>query len=346
MNQRRDITIDILRGLAIFTMIGIHTAASVVNQPHPFGLRLYGSFAAPLFILLSGMMVAFGVQEKNYDLKYFLVRGILTIVMGVLVDLLVWNIYPFMTVDVLYLLGLSLPLAYLFHYLNKRIQWGVIILIFIMTLALQKIFGYTNYPSEFYLWGEPSVVVENQTSIFRHWIIDGWFPIFPWLGFSLLGVNLGSLRWKDGVLPTFGKKTVFFIGLGILVLGSLIWWHYPGSLFIRKDCSELFYPPTLGYIISVMGLIVCLFFIVDWKPSVVIYKPLQALGESALLIYILHLALIEHVIGSIWSEKDLQAFLTIYIFLSLLLVGIAYGLRVLRAKWKGRPFIVRFLLGG
>lgn len=46
----RDKTIDILRGLAIFTMIAANISPYVLIEPHPFWFRLYGSFAAPLFI--------------------------------------------------------------------------------------------------------------------------------------------------------------------------------------------------------------------------------------------------------------------------------------------------------
>ena len=52
MAHDRDIAIDIVRGLAIFTMVAANMAAYVLAEPHPFGLRLYGTFAAPLFLSL------------------------------------------------------------------------------------------------------------------------------------------------------------------------------------------------------------------------------------------------------------------------------------------------------
>lgn len=47
---KRDIVIDIIRGLAIFTMIAANMAGKLFAEPHPFGFRLYGSFAAPVFV--------------------------------------------------------------------------------------------------------------------------------------------------------------------------------------------------------------------------------------------------------------------------------------------------------
>lgn len=340
----RDRTIDILRGLAIFTMVAANMAGPVLVEPHPFLFRLYGSFAAPLFILISGMMVALTTQTKSHNLKYFLVRGMLVIAVGALIDVLIWKIYPFTTVDVLYLIGISLPLAYLFLRLSTPSQWLIVISIFFFTPFLQNIFGYADYPAEFlFPSGALSISIENQTNLLNHWLVDGWFPIFPWLGFSLLGVILANLRLK---YKTFGGSVFFLTGIFFLVSGSVIWYFYPGKLLTRAGYSEVFYPPTPGYIISAVGLIVLLFFIVDYKHSIIAYNPLQALGESALFMYILHLLLIEYIIVPIWSKENFQTFLLFYIALSFLLILIAYGLRFFKAKWRDQPFIIRFLLGG
>ena len=339
----RDKTIDILRGLAIFTMVAANMAGPVLAEPHPFWFRLYGSFAAPLFILISGMMVALTTQTKGHDFNYFLTRGLLIMAVGALIDMLIWKIYPFTTVDVLYLIGISLPLAYLFQRLNSLFQWLIVISIFLLTPLLQNIFGYADYPTEFFFpSGELTIVIENQTNIINHWLTDGWFPIFPWLGFSLLGVILANLRLK---YKTFGGTFIFLIGIFTLIFGIIIWDFYPVNFLIRAGYSEVFYPPEPGYIISAIGLIVLLFFIFDYKPSVIIYDPLQALGESALFMYILHLSLIEYVIVPVWSKVNFQTFLGIYISLSLLLILTAYILRFCKAKWKNHSFISRFLIG-
>src|SRR5262245_51031015 len=62
----RDPSIDVLRGLAVFMMVAANLAASALEGPHPLWFRLYGSFAAPLFVLLSGMMVAYTARRKAY----------------------------------------------------------------------------------------------------------------------------------------------------------------------------------------------------------------------------------------------------------------------------------------
>ncbi|MFX0203773.1 MAG: heparan-alpha-glucosaminide N-acetyltransferase domain-containing protein [Candidatus Hodarchaeota archaeon] len=344
--QNRDVTIDILRGLAVFTMVAANAAAEVLAQPHPLWFRFYGSFAAPLFIIISGMMVNFTTKAKGHRLKHFLTRGIVTVILGAIVDLFIWRIYPFMTIDVLYLIGISLPLAYLFMNCNALSRWIIVICIFISTPFIQKFLGYADYPTEVDLFREQTLAVANQFGIFRHWLVDGWFPIFPWLGFSLLGVNLPYLRWRSESYTAIGRTVVFLISVGLLVLGAIIWTAYPGQLLVREGCSELFYPATIGYVISSIGLILILFYIVDWSSSVIIYNPLKALGRSSLVMYVLHLALVVYIICPIWSEEDFQTFWLVYVLLILLLISTAYALSLSKTRWRDRPYMIRILLGG
>jgi uncharacterized membrane protein len=291
------------------------------------------------------MMVVFTTHTKGHALGYFLVRGMMVIFAGTLVDVFIWKIIPFMTADVLYLIGLSLPLAYLFLKIRTLPRWAFVVLILGVTPILQNILRYTDYPAEYSLWGEPTAFVANPTSIFNHWVIDGWFPIFPWLGFSFLGVNLALLRWKSNS-NSFKKNITLWLGISLLILGIVIWVFHPTSLSTRDGYSELFYPPTLAYIIAAVGIIVVLFWSVDRSVSVILYRPLQALGESALFMYMLHLAIIEYILIPLWPRQSFQAFLLIYIGLAFFLILIAVGLKALKTTWKDRPYVIRFLLGG
>ena len=75
MKARRDIAIDILRGLAIFTMVAANMAGSMLIEPHPLAFRFYGSFAAPMFILITGMMTVSTSRGKKHGPGYYLIRG-------------------------------------------------------------------------------------------------------------------------------------------------------------------------------------------------------------------------------------------------------------------------------
>lgn len=76
---KRDTSIDTLRGIAILTMVAADLAASVLKEPHPFWFRLYGSWAAPMFILLSGFMIAYTSEKKKYNFRHFLANPSISI---------------------------------------------------------------------------------------------------------------------------------------------------------------------------------------------------------------------------------------------------------------------------
>ncbi len=341
--MQRDKTIDILRGLAIFIMVGANMSALVWAEPHSFWFRIYGSFAAPFFILLSGMMVAYG-KEKGKTFQHFLLRGALVVLVGILVDMAVWQIYPFMTYDVLYLIGLGLPLTYLFLQLQPKYRWFIIVILIAFTPVLQKHFGYTEYPTERYLTGELTAEVEQQTSILNHWLIDGWFPVFPWLVFSLLGGLFGEMRIKKNMLQ-LTKKT-WMSALLLLVAGAIMWWLYPGAQYVRAGYSELFYEPTIGFVLAAVAAFVLVQLLVDKKSDAAFFRPLTLLGESALFMYILHSALIQYVLSVYWGEQSVSAFFLIYGATLITMFGIGFLLRMLKRKWQQKPYLINFILGG
>ncbi len=343
MPQPRDTSVDTLRGLAIFTMIAANLAGAILVEPHPLLLRLYGTFAAPLFILLSGMMISKGSAKSAHDLKYYLVRMGLTLTIAALIDVLVWQFYPFLSFDVLYLIAVSMPIVYLSLRLNLKQRVALVATIFAITPVLQFLTGYVAHPADFYIsiWENPIGQI-NLFSLSHHYLVDGWFPIFPWLGVALLGPVIAGLREKY----VAAKQNIFlFLGIGTLAIGTVVWWLYPGSLFTRNGYSEMFYPVTTGFLFTAIGLIITLFAVVDRKPTLTIYKPLQMLGQVALFIYILHEVIIGHFFLNFFSDVSLEVYLVFYIALLGVVFAAAYGLKALKRKWTVRPFLVRFLIG-
>ncbi len=343
-SSRRDLTIDVLRGLAVFTMIAANLAASALEGPHPLWFRLYGSFAAPLFVLLSGMMVAYTMKRKAYGLGHFAARGAIVIAIAALLEVVIWKFYPFLSVDVLYLIGVSLPLVYLAMRLSAPARWTIVAIIFLFTPVLQQVLGYADYPTEVALSSDPGDAVD-ATSIFNHWLLDGWFPLFPWFGFALLGAQLADLRVRQTVRNLGWVRGSLATGLALFISGILIWWMYPGDLLTRGGYSELFYPPTPGFIITASGLAMVLLATIDWKPDLALYRPLRLLGESALLMYLLHIVLIKYVVAPEWEDEPLATFSVLYAGMVLGLLVVAYAGRGIKSRWRRLPLPVRVLLG-
>jgi hypothetical protein len=158
-------------------------------------------------------------------------------------------------------------------------------------------------------------------------------------------VNFGFLRWERERGKIFGGR---FLGIGLVLLcgGAVLWGLHPGKLLVREGYSELFYPPTLGYMAVAVGIFLVLAHGVDRNPSLPVLKLFEIFGRCALFLYILHLVLIEFAIVPFWHERPLPEFIFIYAFLVLLLLGAAVGVRALTARWRDPPFLVRFFLGG
>lgn len=337
--------IDILRGLAIFIMVPANMAPSVYAEPHAFWFRLVSSFAAPTFIAISGLMIALTSIKRRYGWKHYLVRGALLLLVAAFVDILIIKVAPFLSYDVLYLIGIACPLTYLFMRLPRLYQSSLIALIFLATPVLQARFGYIDYPGDVILWGD--TVGARQASptwsgALRRLLIDGWFPLFPWLGLSFAGAMMGQLLHAPG---RGGDRGPLACAAVLLVVGIVAWRVHPGPMHNRQGFSELFYPPTLGFILTAWGVVWALLWMVRKAPRSLIFEPLIWLGQCSLLMYVVHLAIIAYVLEPIFSEQPLSTFLAVNVATVCALVAIAAAVRHIKRAWPARPYLVRFLLG-
>jgi uncharacterized membrane protein len=342
----RDIPVDLLRGIAIVLMVGANTVPYLLLPPVPFAIRVLSSLAAPLFILLSGMMVALSRTRKQYPLSYFLIRGGLVILIAALLEAAVWGIVPFIDMDVLFLIGISLPLVYLFLPLKRPVRWGIIAGIFCVTPLVQLVFGYPALPVQFPVASFSGAISGGiLPAAARDWLIGGWFPVFPWLGVALLGAELGTIRWaKDGV-TSFATRKYAAIALGMLATGTALWALFPGPQLVRYGYVELFYPPVPGFCLFVLGAVLCMFVVADLIPPACIPDPLCAMGECSLAIYILHSIIIAWIIGPAGLRLPLLQFLLCTCVFLAGMCAFACLMRLLR-RTAGQSFIVRFLAGG
>lgn len=360
-SKNRDRTLDILRGFAVLVMVPGNTAAWILfGEPYPDWFLVYGifgSFVPALFILLSGMMVVYTVRIKGCGIGHFLKRaGALVFAEAVILSLLVWNVVPLIAAEILTLIAVGLPICFYFMRLPALLRWVVVIFIFILTPFLQSFLGYTPYPTEIHIFtGELSediyvypTLAKGQKLVqsgpLQHWIVDGWFPIFPWLAFSLLGVNIALRRLGSGTFKSFGRPKVAIFGVLTLLVGVVLWKFDSTHLYMRSGYSEKIYPATIGYIVSTLGYIALMFWIADVGKSWRVMRPLQVFGESALSMYLLHYLVIGLVLRHLFEDVETALFLpTLFVFLGFLFIA-AYGLRSLRRKVEV-PGPLRLLLG-
>ena len=145
--HRRYPAIDIFRGVAILTMLCANSAAeslqsSYINEyagPHHFYIRIYGSFAAPIFVFLAGFMVGIG-SEKHPPL-YFLKRALEIFAVAALIDRFIWHVMPFTSFDVLYLTAFGIIVSALLLKQNVVIRIIFMLICFALGPILQHFIG-------------------------------------------------------------------------------------------------------------------------------------------------------------------------------------------------------------
>ncbi len=339
--------IDALRGLAIVAMIVANAAGVLLAEPHPFALRAFGSVAAPIFVTLAGLMVGLAAAGGRRTLFDFVKRGAGLVLVAAVLDIGLVGWLPMMTFDVLYIVGLSLPLAFLVARGPLWLQWTAPLTLFALTPILQAALGYRV---EMPLVDRATPPVEWLSLVpdaARRFGVDGWFPMFPWLGFALFGVLLE--RWRRE--PQSIVRPDARLALLLMAFGGLLWWLAPGPMETRKGYSELFYPPSLGYILTAAGLVLGLLATSQrWGQSPA-GMMLQPLGRSSLFLYLAHLVLLELVWHPLFGrELELGEYVSATSALAMLIWVLAAWLSALKATLRDRgvrlPGAVLFLLGG
>lgn len=353
-NTNRNPTLDILRGIAIATMILSNFAGEMLKAPHPLWLTILGSLAAPLFVIIAGYLVGYSVINKNYPLSYFLLRGFLTLVMAATIDIFLWKSYPFISVDILYLAGLAIPITAIF--MRMKLSFKIVILLFFFAIApiLRNYFGYIEKPSFPPIWKEGNLIpFEGEfTIILKHWLIDGWFPIFSWAGVAFTGALLSEFRLKRETLTKTENKFVALLGFIFLLLG-ILFWNEEFRLAARGNYTELFYPPTLSYYSAYLGGILLLYLLVESSSQSRLYTPLRILGISPLFFYFTHFLIISKFIAPYFGKTpenevylNLEIFLLTYLIIILICLSLGIMILLSKKKFPNPPFLIRFFIGG
>ncbi len=327
--------LDILRGLAIAAMVILNLSGVLLEDTPPYILRFIGSIAAPVFIMLSGFMVA--LTAERHEFRYFLLnRSMWILTVAVFVDFFVWRLYPFMGVEVLYCIAASIPLAYLSLKLPSWQRLTLIAIVLALAPILRDILGYAHFPTQYYTWNQEVFITNDAQKLgpAQQWLVDGWFPLFPWLAFALIGAHLGKVM-QENWRGVFLSETLA-IGVVMTAVGAILYWVLPPDDLMRGVWTELFYPPSVQYTILFMGIAVSLLYIFllaqAWPWLLMPLAPFGTIGKAALGMYVLHLVLAVHVglrLTDGWNSLSLARY------------SIAY-LATLGALWLGAQLFLVF----
>ncbi len=194
VRSNRFVEIDALRGIAVLAMVAFHALFDYNFLVAP-RFDLYtgpvfwlGRVAAVLFVGLFGASLFLRVHRKHLDgfalVKDFVVRGVWLFVLGLVLTVVSFLLFPEYTIwfGVLHFLGVASVLSIL---LVRRPALagalGALIALFGIWLSV------VSLQLPFWI---PLLPVSFATFDF--------FPLFPWLGVVWLGIALGSFAYSNG----------------------------------------------------------------------------------------------------------------------------------------------------
>lgn len=345
--------IDILRGLAIMLMIPANYIA-LLEKPYNLIFRVIISNVAPIFIILSVGMVV--LNAKNHNFLYYLQRGLYISIISGLIDILIRNIMPFHSFDVLYIIGIGLPIAYLIKNWNQKILLILSIFFFIISCILQNYYGYENNVLEVSLFAKKFASLKQISYSF---FINGWFPIFPWLGYVFYGVAIFKYLFSTEQQQK-NKFFLIFMCLIVTCMCYFLLFHKfdwipkfinTWNLNTRHGLAEIFYPPSFIYLLSTISVFVVLVHFVQLISDFRCLNFLKKFGQYSMFLYILHDAAYFLLILNIFDFINLDIIRTwqVYCFIITIVLCIMYMICILIDKlknhWQPKNLFVKLIIG-
>ncbi len=292
-------SIDMLRMLAIFVMVLVHFPENLSGYIPPFT-----GLGAPLFAILSGVSYrlwvsgqqARGKSELEIS-KVSVRRGLFVFGAGFTFNILVWLPEDTFNWDVLTFIGFGLLTLNLMRRIPLTISVLVAVIAIIISPILRSLADYHAYWINGYYEGDLTL-----TDLFIGFTTTGYFPLFPWIAYSLTGFVMASLMFaesseeQENVISPW--KTVacgaLLLVAAFVALGSRP--YLPAAVSKHVLAGWTMFPPTIEYVLATMGMSLVLFGLahrfVDHNPRALKYKGLLDIAKTfsrySLTIYVLH----------------------------------------------------------
>lgn len=306
--QMRNNSIDKLKGIAVLIMVSANLSPNFTSLNNLY-IRLLFSLAAPFFLFASGTL------NKKTNFQGGLMRSLALLVWAVLNDYFIFNVKPFQTFDILYVMALS-GLAIVF--LNRFSETTNRILVFSGILLYYLALRFLKYNFEI---SDNYSYSENLAEILDRLLISGWFPIFPWIFLPMLARFFPYQLLKTGVwlLLTFVLLPVNF-ALPVMPL--------------RNGYFELFYPLTF----PLLAFAFCCFSLLCSLASNLKQSVLDVIGSYSLMVY-----LVSNFIIKLYPLLCPACIGLGYLFTSVLVTLVSLGVSLLLLKTVGRwPLVKKY----
>lgn len=206
----RILSIDLIRGFSIVFMVLVHFGIYFGNEDAGRNFAIIflnhclADWGAAVFLMTMGMSQVLSARrmekpDNRLLFKRALVRGIYIFGVGLLMLILAWGPGQIWWWDILTLMGVGTIVLFFCRFLQSWFLIGVILAIMVLTPWFRGAFNIAvdwefvaNPVISQYLPGmyiEPTV--EYQPAILKGLFLSGYFPVFPWIAFTIMGFVIG-----------------------------------------------------------------------------------------------------------------------------------------------------------
>ncbi|MBL6965016.1 MAG: DUF1624 domain-containing protein [Anaerolineales bacterium] len=262
------ISIDILRASAILLMIQVHFVTNLSPRASASAAlydlsTILGMLPAPIFSFLTGFSLWLwlgretqrGIPEARLRRTTFR-RVVFLFVSGLAFATFIWLPVSVFDWDILTFLGAATIIVYLFRNLSPRWIFTTIIFVLLVSPWLRSTSGYAAH------WqGSEYLYDFTVRDVVMGFLLEGYFPLLPWISFSLLGLAFGKYyssstdngQFTGWALPAAGLILIGYALTGGLLLpsGNSFWEAYLGEI--------TFYPASTTFVIAAMGIVILAF---------------------------------------------------------------------------------------
>lgn len=240
--------LDLARALAFLGMIIVNFTIVMQGADEVEGGGAAALFAvlqgkaAASFVLLAG--IGLGLATRGRGASVVVRRGIFLLAVGLLNAL----VFP---ADILHFYGLYFLLAAGLLACSQRVLLAVVALVNVVATVLLVFLDYErgwNWATLDYVdFWEPSGFV-------RHLLFNGFHPVFPWIGFLILGLVIARMELRSRSVQVRLLATGAVLVLCAWALSSWLQaqvWESEPELLPLFDTAPM--PPTLLYFLSGTG---------------------------------------------------------------------------------------------
>lgn len=260
-------SIDVLRTLAIFLMVLVHfleNLSGVAWAPAGLGAPMFGFLVGVSHQLWLNGQLKRDKTDEEID-RSTTRRGLFIFTLGILFNILVWLPADTFNWDVLTLIGTAFIVLRFVRNLPDIVPLSICVVLFVASPFLRIQSGYHEYWLQGYF--DPDWTFSQ---ILMGYLVNGYFPLFPWLIFPLLGSVVGKRivpedsEWK---LTWSILKPITFIGIGMITISVLLRLTRPyqtGTSFNQLLGGWTMFPPSVEYMTGMIGVEMVVFCLAIW----------------------------------------------------------------------------------